>query len=164
MSKIFLTFLFVLSFFVLTPCHLFAVDNGNGVDVTNVNLVHSFGMRGEWFTSFDPSLTTYVYNESGESAVTSGLMDALNIVDKRTIYVSVPVLGSTSITVRAEGKHKGSTEWAEINSQTFSTATSIAVIWPVLEFSGDIRVGVKRDGTDGTDSVNVSGEFTTQKK
>jgi len=163
MKNIFLILLIVAIFF-LGPNKIQAADNGNGVDVIYFNNVHSFGVRGIWYTSFDPTSTSYVYNQSGGTALTSGLIDVKNIVDKKTLFVFISTLNSTSITVRVECKYKGSSVWAEVYSQTFTAATTIAESWPLLEYSGDLRVGLIVVGDASGDVVDITGEFVAQKK
>ena len=139
-------------------------DNGNGVDTEVFKTLHSFVRTGIWFTNFDPTSLSYVYNEAGGVALTSGLMDIKDIVYARTLYVSIPTLNSASITVRVEVKPAFATEWAEVNTQIITEATTIAILWPVLEYSGEIRVGVMVAGPVAGDVVNISGEFSSQLK
>lgn len=139
-------------------------DNGNGVDTEVFKTLHSFVRTGVWFNSFDPVSTSYVYNESGGVLVTSGLMDIKDIVYARTIHIQIPVLNSASITVRVEVKPAFSSLWSEVNTQIFTAATTIGRLWPILEYSGDIRVGILVTGPVSGDEVSISGEFSSQLK
>ncbi len=138
--------------------------NVNGVDEDVFKTLHSFVRTGIWFTDFDPSSLTYIYNDAGESALNSGLMDIKDIVYARTLYISVPVLNSTSITIRVEVKPAFALEWFEVNTQIFTTATTVGKLWPILEYAGNIRVGILVVGPVAGDEVNVSGEFSSQLK
>lgn len=149
--------------FVFSIQEVYAVDNGNGVDVTNLSYMHSWGFKAVWYTSFDPTSTSYVYNEAGGTATNSGLLACEYITHTRTLFVEIPTLNSTSITVRAEVKPVGSTIWHEAYTQVFSAATTIGEIWPILEYSGDFRVGLLVIGDVAGDVVNISGEFMTGK-
>ena len=139
-------------------------DNGNGVDAEVFKTLHSFVRTGIWFTAFDPTSISYVYNEAGGVALNSGLMDIKDIVYARTLYISIPTLNSDSITVRVEVKPAFATEWAEVNTQIITDATAIGILWPVLEYSGNIRVGIKVTGPVSGDVVNISGDFSSQLK
>jgi len=127
-------------------------DNGNGVDTEVFKTLHSFVRTGI------PTSTSYVYNEAGGVALNSGLMDIKDIVYARTLYISIPTLNSASITVRVEVKPDFATEWAEVNTQIINEATTIAILWPVLEYSGNIRVGILVTGNVAGDKVSISGE------
>ncbi len=167
MKKKFLT-LFLMSmlfgFCLLPHGDMYAADNGNGVDVTYIDNVHSFGVHGEWYSSFDPSSLTYIYNESGGATATSGLLDIKDSLGPKTLYVSIPTLNSTSITVRAECKPKALTVWHEVHTEVYTAATTIAETWPLLEYSGDFRVGLIVVGDSSGDVVDVSGDFVSPKK
>ncbi len=151
----------LLLLFCSTPT-LLATDNGNGVDQTYINNVHSFGLQGVWYTNFDPSSTSYVYNQAGGTAATSGLLNIVHIITKKSIFISIDTLNSTSITVIAEGKRNGSDKWVEIVSVTYTAAETD--LWPLLEYTGDVRIGVKVVGDVSGDSLTISGEFITLMK
>jgi hypothetical protein len=74
------------------------------------------------------------------------------------------VFNATNVTVRIEGKRKGSTEWFEVYTHIFTAATTIGVTFPVTEYSGDTRVGALVTADGGVNTLNVSVDMFSQKK
>ena len=56
------------------------------------------------------------------------------------------------------------TNWGEITTKNFTAATTIDYVIPINEFLEDIRVGVRSNGTVGTDSVTISGAMIGDKR
>lgn len=116
-----------------------------------------------WFTAYDLGgnigTNTYVYNDSSgtNSANTDGLVECRNYTRKRTIQISIPTLGSTSIDVRIEGRAGTSTVWGEVVTRNFSSATTIDYLINAVEWIEEIRVGARSNGTAGTDLITITG-------
>jgi hypothetical protein len=91
-------------------------------------------------------------------------MDIKDIVYSRTLYVSIPVLNSASITIRVEMRAAFGIEWTDVYTEVFTAITDAPIIWPICEYSGNIRVGIKVAGPVAGDEVNISGEFSSQLK
>ncbi len=143
----------------------YSADNGNGVDIDIDDYAAMYKIHGEWFTAFDPTSASYVYNESGETDVAAGDLDTQFIFTKGNVLVSIPTFGGSSgtITVRIEGRTKDSTVWAEIYTQAYTAATTIAEVFPINSYFDAVRVGVMVASTPSTDSVTIEGDFITQK-
>lgn len=144
----------------------FSADNGNGVDVTIYDYNAVYKVHAEWYTAFDPISPTYIYNEAGGTAITSGELDTSFIFDKGNILVSIPTLnaGSGTITVRIEGKTKDSGVWANVYTQAYTTATTIAELFPITSYFDAIRIGLTVTNTPFTDSVTIEADFITEKE
>lgn len=144
---------------------VFATDNGNGVDVTWSSINGNHKVHAEWYTAFDPVSATYIYNESGGTDVDSGELDTSFIVDKGNILVSIPTLdaGSGTITMRIEGRTKGSAVWANVYTKAYTTATTIAEVFPINSYFDAIRIGLTVTNTPFTDDVTVEGDFVVSK-
>ena len=115
----------------------------------------------DFFTNYDPSQTSdYIYNESDASGDEDGKYYCYNYTLK-SIQVSIPTLGSTSIGVRIEGRTDSSddlTTWGNIYSKTYTAATTIDDIIMVTEHLEYLRVGLIVVG-DSTDDVTIKGNF-----
>lgn len=115
----------------------------------------------DFFSSHDPSnISLYIYNESDATNCEAGKYYCFNYTLK-TIQVSIPTLGSTSITMRIEGRTDSSddlTTWGDIYSKTYTSATTIDDFITVTEHTEYIRVGLLVVG-DSTDDVTIKGNF-----
>lgn len=136
--------------------------DSNGVTVTDFATTNVYGMDIDHFSSFNPTSATYIYNEAGETAITSGEVDVKEYVGSKIISISVPTLGSTSIDFRIEGKLKNMPVWFEIYVENVSVATTTAIIIPISEDMTSYRVGVKVN-TNGTDVIDCSTHFITKR-
>jgi len=135
----------------------------NGVTVTDFRLGSKYGMHIDHFSNFNPTSSTYIYNEAGESAVTSGEIGVIGNDGAKTLIISVPTLGSTSIDFRLECKVGISmTTWAEILVVNVAAATTIDIPIPISEYMTAYRLGVKVN-TNGTDVINCSTSIITSK-
>lgn len=112
---------------------------------------HSF------YSSFDPNATSYIYDPNNAVAATSGQYYCYNYTFK-TIQISVPTLGSSSLDVRIEGKVDNASTWSDIYSKQYTAATTIDESVMVTEHMEYIRVGLKITG-NSTDSVSITGNF-----
>jgi TRAP-type uncharacterized transport system substrate-binding protein len=130
----------------------------NGVTVYDYRTADEVGRRVEFFTDFDPSSTTFIYNEAGEATITSGSVNIEGLIDKGLIQISAPTLGSTSMTIDIEGRNKKSSTWGIIFPKVFTAATTKDLVINVLEDIDAVRVAIKI-ATDGTDVVSVYGKF-----
>lgn len=134
----------------------------NGITITDEATSRSNIMQCEFFSGYNaPGTGTFYYNSANEVAASSGAVTTKGIYTAKTLLLSIPTLGSTSITIRIEGKTKNSTTWANIYSKTYSVATTIDDIVNVVEYIDQIRIGVKANTTKGTDSVNCTGSFVS---
>lgn len=133
----------------------------NGITITDVNTAKANIMQCIFFDEYTPPGTnTFYYNSVNGTSSTSGAVSVPGIFTAKTVLVSVPTLGSTSITVRVEGKTRNSNEWGEIYTfGTFTAATTIESVVNVVEYVNQLRVGIKANGTKGTDTVSVTGDF-----
>lgn len=146
------------------PRDMVAADNGNGVDIVQINNVNNYVTQAVWFTSYDVASTSYVYNEAGGQAAASGSMSCKDLIGVKMFYVSLLTFNATNITVRIEGRPSGGAEWFEIYTHVFTAATTIGVTWPITEYAGDIRVGALVDTDGGANLLTVSADMVTQKK
>ena len=101
--------LILLVFLFLGYCQIGTASTVNGVEVVELILSGGVGLHVDFFTGFDPSSTSFVYNEAGGTTTTSGSVNTAYIVGKRTLQISIPTFSSGSITVRAEGQLQGQT-------------------------------------------------------
>ena len=140
-------------------------EDVNGVEVTYIiNSADTAGFHVTFFSSYDPPGTdTYYYNNADGVAATSGAVDASHIFHSRDIHISIPTLGSTSVTIRAEGKLENSTVWSDLYTKTYTAATTEADPWPILEYIDQFRMGAKEADT-GTNIINIAGSFITERK
>jgi hypothetical protein len=135
----------------------------NGVDVTDFRLANIEGFNATMFSAFNPTSTSFVYNEAGGVASDSGELDVSNIIEAKTLQVSIPTLGSGSITVIAEGRTKNAPDWGLVWQKTYSAATTIAQLISLLEYVDRLRIGVKVV-SNGIDVINITGGFITERK
>jgi len=114
-----------------------------------------------FYNGHDPSNTSlYVYDSSDATSDTAGRYYCLNYTLK-TIQVSVPTLGSTSISMRIEGQTDSSGDvagWANIYTKSYTGATTIDDIVMITEHLKYIRVGLKVT-SDGSDDLTITGNF-----
>ena len=136
--------------------------DSNGVTVTHFGTSKIFGIDIDHFSSFNPTSASYIYNEAGGADIDSGEVDTEEHIGAKTVSISVPTLGSTSIDCRIEGKLRNMPEWSEIFTQNVASATTIAIIIPISEDITSFRIGVKVN-TNGTDVINCSSHFVTKK-
>ncbi len=155
---------------IIALCSIFAIetraeDNGNGVDVVNSDIEELHLASATWYTNFDPSSTTYIYNESGEATVTSGAFDdAFFILDGGTLTVFLSTLNSTSITFRVEGQNKFGNNWSEVFSKTYTSAMTIGETFPITTYFDNIRVGLIVVGDAADDDISITVDFLTKER
>lgn len=136
-------------------------------NVTKAGIVRSgaTGYSYTWFDDYFPNNNgVYVYNNQAGQAVGDGSIDIAGIVNSKTLHVNIPVLDSTSITIRIEGKTLEASAWGNIYTEVFMTATTIPLIWPICEYLGHIRVGILKTGTGTLDRVSITGDFITWRR
>ncbi len=134
----------------------------NGVDVTGFRLADSYGKNVSFYSAFNPTSTSFIYNEAGGQAIADGEINLGNIHTKRNIQILILTLGSASITVQIEGRNRNATTWGLIYSKTFTAPTTIDKIINLQEYTDKLRVGVKV-ATPGTDSITITGDFITKR-
>jgi len=95
---------------------LYARDS-NGVTVYD----YTNGMNIDHYVAYNPTSATYVYNDIGGQTATSGSVDMPTRLNAKTLNISVPTLGSTSIDFRLEGKVGTTmTTWADLKYNCLS--------------------------------------------
>lgn len=147
----------------ILPCANVSARDSNGVTVTDFLTSMAYGMHIDHYTAFNPTSATYIYNEAGESAAASGEVVLTGNTGPKTLVISVPTLGSTSIDFRLEGKIGTTmTTWAEIHTENVASATTIDILIPIGEYITSYRVGVKVN-TNGTDTISLSTSAITHR-
>lgn len=139
----------------------------NDSNVQNFPLVRSAltGLSHVWFDDYfpdDPGV--YVYNNQGDTDVEAGRVDVSGILNQKTIQVFISALDSISLTIRVEGRLSVEDPWGEIHTEVFTIATPIALLWPICEYLGQIRIGILKTGNGTLDRVSVSGDVVTWKR
>jgi len=109
-----------------------------------------------FYSAFDATSTSYVYDSAGGTAATSGQFDVQRF-DEKTILIAITTLNSTSIAVRIEGKVNGT--WGNIYTKTYTAATSYPEVVYVIENIEYIRVGLIVVSDVASDSVTITGNF-----
>lgn len=145
----------ILTFCLISVCpfDIYGWDS-NGVEVTNFTKGASYGMHIDHFTAFNPTSSSYVYNEAGGTTTTDGEVLITGNTGPKTLHISVPTLASTSLDFRLEGKSGTRiTTWANIF--TFNTTVTTDEIIPISEYITSYRLGVKVN-TNGTDVIDCS--------
>lgn len=156
--------IFVIALFSMFAVEARAEDNGNGVDVITNDYEELHLSSATWYSDFDPTTeANYIYNEDKEATVTSGLFDTLFILDGATLTVDLTTLNSTSITVRVEGKNEFG-NWAELFSQTYTSAMTIAEPFPIVTYVNGFRVGLIVVGNVAGDNISITGDFITKER
>lgn len=144
-----------------------AAEDTSNITITSSLFNDRWYKEVVWFDAYnvggEAGTNTYVYNEAEGTLASSGEVSAKAYVN-RTIQIRVATLGSTSIDVRPEGRVGTDTNWGEITTKNFTAATTIDYVIPINEFLEDIRVGVRSNGTVGTDSVTISGAMIGDKR
>lgn len=141
---------------------LYARDS-NGVTVTDFRSSMAYGMHIDHYSAFNPTSATYIYNEAGGQTAISGEVVLFGNTGPKTLIISVPTLGSTSIDFRLEGKVGTSmTTWSNIFTKNIAAATTIDIIIPISEYITSYRLGVKVN-TNGTDVINCSTSVITHR-
>jgi hypothetical protein len=121
----------------------------------------AYGMHIDHFTSFDPSSTSYVYNEAGGTGTTDGEVDVTGNTGPKSLHIAVSTLGSTSLDFQIQGKIATAiSTWAPIF--TLNYTTTIDEIIPISEYITSYRLGVKVN-TDGTDTIDCSTTVITHR-
>lgn len=133
----------------------------NGVTVTNFRNASVYGKNVEFYSDFDTNSLTFIYNEAGESSITSGEIDLSAIHDNGIIQISVPTFGSGSIQIRIEGRVENMTTWGVIYSKIYTGASSIDKVVKISESIASIRVGILVV-TPGVDIINIRGTFKSK--
>lgn len=154
-------FIFIWLALLLVPASVFARTE-NGITITDHATAHSNILSCTFFEGYNPpGASTYYYNSANGTSSLAGAVTCQGIYTAKTLLLSVPTLGSTSITIRIEGKTRNSTTWGDVYTQTFSSATVIDTIINFIEYGYQTRIGVMSNGTKGTDSVYVTGDFVS---
>ena len=150
----------VLFLFVCSISSLAFARTENGITLSDEATSRSNIIQATFFDAYNPPGTgTFYYNPASEVTSTAGAVTCKGIYTSKTVLLSVPTLGSTSISIRIEGKTKNATTWAEVYTKTFTAASTIDSVINVVEYLDQIRIGVKANTSKGTDSVNVTGSF-----
>jgi hypothetical protein len=122
-------------------------------------------MSHVWFDDYFPNDPgSYVYNNQGDTGIEAGRVDVSGILNQKTIQVFISALDSTSLTIRVEGRMNQEDVWGEVYTEVFTKATSIALLWPICEYLGQIRIGILKTGSGTLDRVSVSSDVVTWKR
>lgn len=121
----------------------------------------SVTIAGYWetktfYSAFDATSTSYVYDAAGGTGATSGQYDVQRF-DEKTILINVATLNSTSVDVRIEGKIGGT--WGDVYTKQYTAATSYPEVVFVTENMEYIRVGLIIVSDAADDSITVTGNF-----
>ena len=147
---------FSLLVLVVFPCPSLYARDSNGVTVTDFSSSVAYGMHIDHFSAFNPTSATYIYNEAGGTLTADGEVELTGHFGPKTLIISVPALGSTSIDFRLEGKVGTTmTTWSNIFTKNIAATTTIDVIIPISEYITAYRLGVKVN-TNGTDTIDCT--------
>jgi hypothetical protein len=113
------------------------------------------------YSSFNPTSATYTFNEAEESAATSGQITIKGARHKQ-VFISVPTLGSSSITFGFFSRPQNMSTWSLIYEEVVTSSTTDDITFPISDFSPIYRVGTKVVG-NSTDSVTVTTVISTNK-
>jgi len=115
---------------------------------------------GEFYSAHVLASASYVYDESGGTAATSGQVNCM-MFENKSIFFNVTVAGVTSVDIIIEGRSANqSTTWGSIYTKSFTTSTTKDFVVPVVEHMDFIRVGVKyTGGAVTTDKVTITFSF-----
>jgi hypothetical protein len=139
----------------------------NDLNVQSFPIVRSAltGLSHVWFNDYFPDNDgNYVYNDQGGTGIERGRVDVSGILNQKTIQVFISAIDSTSLTIRVEGRMNQEDVWGNIYTEVFTAATAIALLWPICEYLGQIRIGILKTGSGTLDRVSVSGDFVTWKR
>jgi len=118
-------------------------------------------MRHTFYERYDPSSTSYVYDDTG--ATTTGDVVDVFTYDLKTIFISCEALGSTEVSYQIEGRCVGELDtWSILDTGAMGKAsddTSLNIAIDVTELVDYVRVGIGEVTGDGADRINVRGIF-----
>lgn len=118
-----------------------------------------------WFDDYFPNNDgNYVYNNQGDTGIEAGRVDVSGILNQKTIQILISALDSTSLTIRVEGRLSQEVPWGEIYTEVFTELTPTALLWPICEYLGQIRIGILKTGSGTLDRASISGDFITWKR
>lgn len=138
--------------------------NDSNVQEVPITRAGCTGQSFTWFDDYFPNdPDVYVYNDQGGQGIEDGRVDISGVLNQKTIQVFISALDSTSLTIRVEGRLNQEDVWGEIYTEVFTVATSVALIWPISEYFGQIRIGILKTGSGTLDRVSISGDFITWK-
>jgi hypothetical protein len=113
----------------------------------------------QFYTNFDATSTSFVYDEDGGTGNTSGAYEVGGYPGLKSFAVHVDTLNSTSVQVRIEGGTYLGTDikWVTLWDKTYTAAGSDDVpVWTNKQF---VRVGLKITGDAASDDITVIGAF-----
>ena len=117
--------------------------------------------RHTFYEYYNPSSTSWVYDSTGDTA--TGDTASVFTYDKKTIFINAVTIGSTSIMYQIEGRAVGEIDkWSILDSGEFGAAsanTARNFVIDVTELVDFIRVGLRIQAGDNSDSINVRGIF-----
>lgn len=165
MKKYLLVFLAILCFIPVSYCFAYSgitTSTENGVPVTKTDYRGFTRKHAEWFTSFDVTSGTFVYNEAGESANESGAIDVSTIFDGCSLSVAVTTHNSTNVTVQIEGRVEGGL-WTLIAQDITTGTDTVGESFPITTYFTGLRVGASVTGDTGTNILTVEGDCVNEK-
>ena len=137
------------------------------INVTKEEIIRSgaTGYSYTWFDNYFPNNNgVYVYNNQGGQGVNDGSVNIAGIINSKILQVNISALDSVSLTIRVEGKTLRGNIWGEIYTEIFTKTTPIALLWPICDYLGHIRVGILKTGSGTLDRVSVTGDFITWRR
>ena len=127
-------------------------------------------INGEFYSDFNVTLETYVFDESSGVAFTSGQVPIaaatpqILFYEHKTLVFSVVIDGVTSIDIiilgRSEDAGATSGTWGSIYTKSFTTSTTYGFVVPVAEHVDYLRIGVKRTGGSPTANDVITVKYT----
>lgn len=158
MKKI-LLLLFFLCLFVRSPIFASGTQTVNGIPLEDIDYGNAKGVRALHFTGYTFG-TTAVYNESGATSTTSGMVAVGQYTDKSVGIRLTNISGGGTLTVKIN-EYIGTTtfpfEAVTINLGTTSTHYAI----PISEYCEHLSIsGVT---STGTITADIIGNYVWQK-
>lgn len=119
--------------------------------------------RVEFFDNFNAGGTLGVgsgfsYTDTtphGTDTATGGEVKTMRYTENMAVAIIVPILGSTQIDYRVEGRFGTASQWVSIGTNTISTASAVGELVNITSNPEAIRVGIRARGTAGVDEVDV---------
>jgi hypothetical protein len=149
--------LFLLLLFV-KPCFAAGTQTVNGIPLEDVDYTTVSGIRALHFTSHVFGAITAVYNESGSSTSTSGMVD-VSKYPLKTVAVRVEtVVGDGTLTVHIN-EFVGTTTFPSVGV-TLNLGTGTTVV-PIQEYCEHISIDAA--STTGTITADIIGLYVKVK-
>jgi len=118
---------------------------------------------GRWFfNGTDITATSnYIYNSDGDTDSEAGVVTCKS--DSVLVQYCAATLSATTLYLRVEGRFDPMDRWAEVYSNSITTADTIDQLVNVTEVFKEIRVGVKVNNS-ATPNIFYAGVCVTEYK